>query len=126
MAGSSAGRSHGRSAGTGKACDTDTTAGSNFRSQLQDEYDLEILDDGTTLNKGGGHSTTIMSTSIPATQHGRDSDSEELIQDRNYPLTPVHGHGHGRGDRGDTPPDSREDPFHIHTMTEFTVERHNV
>lgn len=41
------------------------------------------------------------------------------------------GHGHGHRHEGDwesvTPPDaSMEDPFQIHTMTEFKVERHNV
>lgn len=78
-----------------------------------------------------------MSTSMPAEQRGRESDSEELIQDRNYPVSPGRGNGNGNGHgnfpghdhghgEGDTPPGSREDPFHIHTMTEFTVERHNV
>lgn len=113
---------------TGAGTASDNTAGSAFHSQLQDDYDLEILDDGTTLNKGSGHSTTIMSTSIPAEQRGKDSDSEELIQDRSYSRSRHHhepGLRAGEWERH-TPPDSREDPFQIHTLTEVTVERHNV
>lgn len=141
---SSAGRSaHSR----GIRTDTDTGTGtgvgmgsSNTHSQLNEDYDLAVLDDGTTFNKGSGHSTTIMSTSMPGGRgrHG-DSDSEELIRDRGLGQGDENGFGHehgygiGHGHRheGDgrsvTPPDaSMEDPFQIHTMTEFKVERHNV
>lgn len=79
-----------------------------------------------------------MSTSMPGGR-GRngDSDSEELIRDRGLGqgygngFGHEHGYGNGHGHEGDwgrvTPPDaSMEDPFQIHTMTEFKVERHNV
>lgn len=84
------------------------------------ENGLEILDDGTTMHKGGGHSTTIMSLSMPvsATGRGAVSDSEELIRDRDR----------FRRDSS-TPPDtvaSAEDPLQIHTMTEVRVERHEI
>ena len=61
-----------------------------------------------------------------------DTDSEELIRDSS---SGNEGHNHGASDRhrAGTPLDSLpgtttslEDPFHIHTMTEVRVERHEI
>lgn len=118
-----------------KTKDINTLAGA---STLASHNDVEILDDGTTIQgKGGGHSTTIMSMAEPARGRGRgkadgDTDSEELIRDSS---SGNEGHNHGASDRhrAGTPLDSLpgtttslEDPFHIHTMTEVRVERHEI
>lgn len=97
----------------------------DHENENDNENGLEILDDGTTMHKGGGHSTTIMSLSMPvsATGRGPDSDSEELIRDRDRERF-----GSTLG-KNCTPPDtaaSTEDPLQIHTMTEVKVERHEI
>jgi len=107
------------------------------------DRDLEILDDGTTIGNGGGFETTIMSVNTPMSStfagssvgggaasvgKPRDSDSEELIKRSalqvQMPAGVVHHHeeppGTGVSAR------EEEDPFQIHTFTEFKIERHQV
>lgn len=113
----------------------DATITSTSMSQL--DRDLEILDDGTTIQgKGGGFETTIVSVPTPVrgSFHGgrgraRDSDSEELIK---RSTLQVQMPGAGQHEERGTPPGTsasegaEEDPFQIHTFTEFKVERHQV
>lgn len=122
-----------------KTKDINTLTGDTNTSSHFDTRDngVEILDDGTTIHgKGGGHSTTIMSMAMKPGKGRRktdgDTDSEELIRDS---LSGNDGRNHGASDRhrAGTPLDSLpgrttslEDPFHIHTMTEVRVERHEI
>ena len=118
-----------------KTRDIHTLTGASTQAS---HYDVEILDDGTTIHgKGGGHSTTIMSMAQPGRGRRKadgDTDSEELIRDS---LSGNEGHNnHGASSnrhRAGSPLDSLpgtttslEDPLHIHTMTEIRVERHEI
>ncbi|BCR88879.1 putative integral membrane protein (Pth11) [Aspergillus chevalieri] len=109
------------------------------------DRDLEILDDGTTIGKGGGFETTIMSVNTPMSStfagssvggaggsvgRPRDSDSEELI--KRSALQVQMPAGVVLNQSQEEPPGTgvsgreEEDAFQIHTFTEFKIERHQV
>lgn len=133
---------------TNRASRRHTNAHTNTQSTSTSrlDRDLEILDDGTTIGKGGGFETTIMSVNTPMSStfpgssvgetsvgKARDSDSEELIKRSAAQVQglavpeAVHHHEEPPGtglSMGGT--SAEEDLLQIHTFTEFKIERHHV
>lgn len=132
---------------TNRASRRHTNAHANTQSTSTSrlDHDLEILDDGTTIGKGGGFETTIMSVNTPMSStfpgssvggtsvgRARDSDSEELIKRSAAQVQglavpeAVHHHEEPPGTGVSMAGSAEEDPLQIHTFTEFKIERHQV